>query len=177
VVCGYREVWVPLSLPPSVRARDSGDFGEVKCLFSIAPEVGKETEANAVTEVTGRCTGRGHGVTGRVRSVQRGFRRAGARVCNRRVRSLAGPARPVMHPEETEVHRGRSDAGRVRSHTIGRVRSLKELTGLTPDAGTVASGHCEERVRSLFRGRMLCDRRVRSFEAARPVDGLTVEGQ
>jgi hypothetical protein len=40
------------SLPPTELARrDSALFGEVKCLFSIAPEVGKETE---VTEVTGR---------------------------------------------------------------------------------------------------------------------------
>jgi hypothetical protein len=35
------------SLPPAVLARwDSTLFGEVKCLFSTAPEVGKETEAN-----------------------------------------------------------------------------------------------------------------------------------
>jgi hypothetical protein len=39
-------VWDSLSLPPSLRARDSGDFGEMKCLFSTTPEVGKETEAN-----------------------------------------------------------------------------------------------------------------------------------
>jgi hypothetical protein len=35
------------SLPPTELARrDSALFGEVKRLFSIAPEVGKETEAN-----------------------------------------------------------------------------------------------------------------------------------
>jgi hypothetical protein len=35
------------SLPPAELARqDSALFGEVKCLFSIAPDVGKETEAN-----------------------------------------------------------------------------------------------------------------------------------
>jgi hypothetical protein len=39
-------VWVPLSLPPSLRARDSGVFEELKCLFSTTPEVRKETEAN-----------------------------------------------------------------------------------------------------------------------------------
>jgi hypothetical protein len=40
----------------------------MKCLFFTTPEVGKGTD---VTEVTGRCTGRGRGLTGRVRSVQR----------------------------------------------------------------------------------------------------------
>jgi hypothetical protein len=39
-------VGVSLSLPPSLRARDSGVFEELKCLFSTTPEVGKETEAN-----------------------------------------------------------------------------------------------------------------------------------
>jgi hypothetical protein len=35
------------SLPPAELARwDSTLFGEVKCLFSTTPEVGKETEAN-----------------------------------------------------------------------------------------------------------------------------------
>jgi hypothetical protein len=35
------------SLPPAELARwDSALFGEVKCLFSTALEVGKETEAN-----------------------------------------------------------------------------------------------------------------------------------
>jgi hypothetical protein len=35
------------SLPPAELARrDSALFGEVKCLFSTAPEVGKETETN-----------------------------------------------------------------------------------------------------------------------------------
>jgi hypothetical protein len=39
-------VWVSLSLPPSLRARDSSVFGNLKCLFSTMPEVGKEAEAN-----------------------------------------------------------------------------------------------------------------------------------
>jgi hypothetical protein len=35
------------SLPPAeLVRRDSTLFGEVKCLFSSAPEVGKETEEN-----------------------------------------------------------------------------------------------------------------------------------
>jgi hypothetical protein len=68
---------------------------------------------------------------------------------------------------------------------IGRVRSLRELTGLKPDIDTVASGRCLGRVRSLLRGRALqCDRRVRSFvgrvrafAGARPVVGFSVGGQ
>jgi hypothetical protein len=70
--------------------------------------------------VTGRCTGRGHGMTGRVRSA---VRRAVARVCNRRVRSLAGPARPVMCPERTAERkddRTRGASGRTRSDTSDR---------------------------------------------------------
>jgi hypothetical protein len=39
-------VWVHLSLPSSLRARDSGIFEDLKCLFSTTPEVRKETEAN-----------------------------------------------------------------------------------------------------------------------------------
>jgi hypothetical protein len=160
-----------LSLPSAELA--SAEFrrfqGVEKPIFHYA-EVGKETEANGGHRGDRTLHRTRSRYDRRVRSVQRGVRRAGARVCNRRVRSLAGPARPVMHQKRTEVRRGRSDAGRVRSHTIGRVRSLKELTGLTPDAGTVASGRREGRVRSLFRGRGCCaDRRVRSFEAARPV--------
>jgi hypothetical protein len=58
---------------PFRRACEAGfsAFWEVKRLFSTAPEVGKGTE---VTVVTGRCTGRGHGMTGRVRLVQSGQR-------------------------------------------------------------------------------------------------------
>jgi hypothetical protein len=126
-----------------VRARDSGDFGEMKCLFSIAPEVGKETEANAVTEVTGRCTGRDLSRDRRVRSVQRG----------RQARELgfatgaSGDTRDRRVRSCEQRFTKSSDTVRVRSHTIGRVRSSRELTGLPPDAGTVASGRCAERVR------------------------------
>jgi hypothetical protein len=35
---GREGVWGSLSLPPSLRARDSGVFGKMKCLFSIAPD-------------------------------------------------------------------------------------------------------------------------------------------
>ena len=88
------------SLPPAELARrDSALFGEVKCLFSIAPEVGKETEANG-----------GH---------------RGDRTLNR-TRSLFDRTCPV-NVERLRV-------------LIGRVRSVRELTELQPDAGTVASG-------------------------------------
>jgi hypothetical protein len=63
------------SLPPAELARpDSALFGEVKRLFSTAPEVGKETEANG-----GHCGDRTLHRTRsrldqRVRSVQSGQR-------------------------------------------------------------------------------------------------------
>jgi hypothetical protein len=58
---------------------------------------------------------------------------------------------------------------------IGRVWSLRELTGLQPDAGTVASDRCLGRVRSLLRGlTVLCDRRVQSIERRVQSIGLTV---
>jgi hypothetical protein len=45
-VCAVERVWVSLSLPPSLRAWDSGVFKELKSLFSTTLEVKKETEAN-----------------------------------------------------------------------------------------------------------------------------------
>jgi hypothetical protein len=142
------------SLPPAELARrDSALFGEVKCLFSIAPKVGKETEAKEVTALTGRCTGRctgrGHGLTGRVRSVQRG---ASARVCDRtlvwpdqRVRSVqlgvkekratgaSGPSRDrsvrsciQRGSEQWSDDRTRGASGHVRSDASGRSWSLLE---------------------------------------------------
>jgi hypothetical protein len=62
--------------------------------------------------VTGRWTGHGLCLTGRVRSV---FSVCAISVFDR-------------------------TRWRVRSLSIGRVRSFRELTGLQPDAGTVASG-------------------------------------
>ena len=40
VFAGVRWVWVPLSLPPSLRIRENGfgAFGKMECLFSIAPD-------------------------------------------------------------------------------------------------------------------------------------------
>jgi hypothetical protein len=41
----WRGVWGLLSLPSSLRARDSGVFEEMKCLFSIAPKARKGGES------------------------------------------------------------------------------------------------------------------------------------
>jgi hypothetical protein len=77
------------------------------------------------------------------------------------------------------------DAQRVRSLTIRRVRSFRELTGLKPDAGTVvsgqfynASGHCfVERCSGLTSASgQSRDQRVRSFPA-RPVCATSASGQ
>jgi hypothetical protein len=84
---------------------DSGDFGEMKCLFSTTPEVGKETEANGghrgdqtLHRTRSRCD--------RTRPVSTAQELgARARVCNRCIRSLAGPARPVRRPEGTAVRK------------------------------------------------------------------------
>jgi hypothetical protein len=74
---------------------------------------------------------------------------------------------------------------RVRSLSIGHVRSFRELTGLQPDAGTVASGqfcstsgHCFI-VRSLYlisASGPLRDRCVRSIPA-RPVLATSASGR
>jgi hypothetical protein len=57
-------------LSPSRRACEAGfnAFREMKRLFSIAPDA-KKRRRTEVTEVTGRWTGRGLCLTGRVRSV------------------------------------------------------------------------------------------------------------
>jgi hypothetical protein len=120
-------VWVPLSLPPSLRAWDSGVFKELKSLFSTTPEVEKETEANGGH--------RGDRTLHRTRSWY--DRTCLVSTAQTRVLGFA-PARPVTHgtgasnqvPRRNCGSQGRSDAGHVRSHMIGRVRSLKELTGL-----------------------------------------------
>jgi hypothetical protein len=93
------------------------------------------------------------------------------------------PARPVTRgtgvsgqaPRGNNSSQGRSDVWRVRSLAIGCVRSLRELTRLQSDAGTVVSGRCLERVQSLLRGcAVLCDRRVWLVEWRVRSIGLTV---
>jgi hypothetical protein len=104
------------SLPPAELARrDSGVFEELKQLFSTTPEVRKETEANGGH--------RGDRTLDRTRSQ---FDRTRL-VCVQRLRVSQFVDRTWW---------------RVRSQSTGRVWSIKELTGLQPDAGTVASDRC-----------------------------------
>jgi hypothetical protein len=106
------------SLPPAeLVRRDSVLFGEVKCLFSTTPEVGKETEANGghSGDRTLHRTRSRFDRTRPVISTQRGYvtgcwsgltSASGQFTCaqkkrarDRRVRSLTEPARPVMRPK------------------------------------------------------------------------------
>jgi hypothetical protein len=150
------------SLPPAELARrDSALFGEVKCLFSTVPEVGKETEANdghcgdrtlhrtrsrfdrarpvssqqlSGMRVLGFLTGRWSGLTST----------SGQFTCAQKKRARS--ARPVPHGTRAS---GQASRGVERSRVlIGRVRSRCELTGLRPDARCSASGQSLERVRS-----------------------------
>jgi hypothetical protein len=102
------------SLPPTELARrDSGVFEELKRLFSTTPEVRKETEANG-----------GH---------------RGDRTLDR-TRSLFDRTRPVSVQLLRVFRFLDRTRWRVRSQSIGHVRSMRELTGLQSDADTVASG-------------------------------------
>jgi hypothetical protein len=74
---------------------------------------------------------------------------------------------------------------RVRSRSTGRVRSLWKLTGLQPDAGTVASGATSSASSRCFAGALLGltsasgqlrDQRVRS-SFARPVNSTSASGR
>jgi hypothetical protein len=113
------------SLPPAERA--SAGFRRFRenemSIFHYArsrKSNGNQTEANVVTVVTGRSTGRSTG-----RCTGRGHCATDASgQCPVTARfSVAAP-----------------DARRVRSQATGRVRWSRELTGLPPDAVTVASG-------------------------------------
>jgi hypothetical protein len=108
------------------------------------PEVGKETEANG-----------GH---------------RGDRTLDR-TRSLFDRTRPVS-VQHLRVFRF-FDRTRwlVRSQSIGRVRSIRELTGLQPDAGPMASGQFDSASGHCLGGALLrLDQRVRSVTGlARPV--------
>jgi hypothetical protein len=140
------------SLPPvELARRDSALFGEMKCLFSIAPEV---------TEVTGRWTGRGLCMTGRVRSV--------FSVCACFSLMIGHAARPVTDDRTRPVVQGaywtligRWHCG-VRS-VLQRVRSLfrcallrpdqrvRSVAGLARPVAPSASGLRDQRVRSVLR--------------------------
>jgi hypothetical protein len=153
-------------------------FGEMKCLFSTTLELRKETEANGghrgdrtLHRTRPRCD--------RTRLVstaqQLGAR---ARVCNRRVQSLTGPARSVRRPEGTAVRKDdqtRCASGHTRSDASGRQGSLLDSNRTLAQSHPVvawsasgrcfvgtgavcigASGRCMERIRSLLHGRGYC---------------------
>jgi hypothetical protein len=102
------------SLPPAELARQDSDvFEELKQLFSTMSEVGKETETNG-----GHRSDR---TLDRTRSLF-------DRTCLASVQRL----RVSQFFDRTRWN--------VRSLSTERIRSLRELTGLQPNAGTVASG-------------------------------------
>jgi hypothetical protein len=147
------------SLPPiELARRDLGVFEELKRLFSTTPEVGKETEANG-----------GH---------------RGDWTLDR-TRSLFDRTRSVSVQRLRVFWFFNRTRWRVRSQSIGRVRSIRELTGHQPDAGTVASGqfcsvssHCfVVRCSGLTSASgPLWDQRVRSY-FARPVRTTSASGR
>jgi hypothetical protein len=94
-----------------------------------------------------------------------------------RTRSLFDRTRPVSAKRSRVFQFFDRTRWRVRSRSIGRVRSLWELTGLQPDAGTVASGATSSASGHCFVGALLGltsasgqlrDQRVR-LSLARPI--------
>jgi hypothetical protein len=95
-----------------------GFFVEVKCLFSTTPEAEIFSKSSWIEiEANGGHWG------DRTRPVSGSSQARVARVLHRCVRSLAGPARPVRRLEEAQNARVDRTRWRVRSVTIGRVRS------------------------------------------------------
>jgi hypothetical protein len=164
------------SLPPAQLARrDSALFGEVKRLFSIAPEVGKETEANVVTEVTGR----GLCMTRRVRSV--------FSVCAIFSLMIGRAARPVTDDRTRSVIQGaywtligrwhcgvRSVQQRIwslfRCALLRPDQHVRSVTGPARPVAPSASGLRDQRVRSVFR-------KLAVARPARPVSVTGASGQ
>jgi hypothetical protein len=102
------------SLPPiELARRDLGVFRGVEMNFFTTPEVGKEMEANG-----------GH---------------RGDQTLDR-TRSLFDRTRPVSVQHLRVSRFSDRTRWRVRSLSTRRIRSLRDLTRLQPDAGTVASG-------------------------------------
>jgi hypothetical protein len=96
-----------------------------------------------VVEVTGRGW--------RVRSVQTIDRRASERVADRRVRSLAGPARPVTHPGVSYGGQMRSDA-MARPVTFDRTRPVMSGPLLDSDRKRLARPVACDRTRPVSTG-------------------------
>jgi hypothetical protein len=153
-----------------LQARDSDVFGNLKCLFSTTPEVGKETKANGGHRGD-RMLHQTWSWYDRTRSVS-SAQQLGARVLgfatgasghswDRHVRSCA----------QWELQNARMIRRVARPATHDRTRPIVEGAYWTQ----TGRGHC--RVRSLrgahpvmsLRAQVLCDRRVRSLRGARPV--------
>jgi hypothetical protein len=159
------------SLPPAELARrDSALFGEVKCLFSTALEVGKETEANG-----GHCGDR---------TLHRTRSRFDQRV--RSVHSVSTPRvsdRTLVWPDQrvrsvhlcTEAERATGASGPSRVGTSGQASRGAESAGVMIGRG--AHPVMYDRTRPVVQGaywtqtgRWLC--RVRSYGRAHPVSDL-----
>jgi hypothetical protein len=127
----------------SLSDREAVEFEEMKCLFSIVPEVRKGGESLECLSLknSNRTLDRTRSrVDLRVRSVQTVGRDACVKVIDRRVRSLTEPERPVTHPVGSACLSVDRTSWRVRSRATGRIRSREELSGLRSDAGCSASG-------------------------------------
>jgi hypothetical protein len=149
------------SLPPAELARrDSALFAEVKCLFSSAPEVRKETEANGGHRGD-RTLDRTRSLYDRTRPVS--VQRLRVFQFDDRKHSVSGPidrTRPVIQGAYW-TPTGRWHCG-VRS-VLQRVRSLfrcallrldqrvRSVTGPARPVAPSASGLRDQRVRSVFR--------------------------
>jgi hypothetical protein len=167
-------------LSPSRRACEAGFcffFGEVKCLFSQRSE--KKRRRTEVTEVIGHCTGRGHGMTGHVRSV--------FSVCAVFSLMIGRAARPVTDDRTRPVIQGaywtligrwhcgvRSVQQRVRSlfrcALLRPNQRVRSVAGPARPVAPSASGLRDQRVRSVFR-------KLAVPRPARPVSLTSASGQ
>jgi hypothetical protein len=129
--CGLRvERGLGSSLPPAERA--SAGFRRfwrnVMPIFHYAGS--RKRRRTEVTEVTGRCTGRGHDLTGRVRSVQ----------CSSQARGLGFATSASDHSRDRSV---RSGTQRNTSDREGSLLDSDRTLALSrPVAAWSASGRC-----------------------------------
>jgi hypothetical protein len=127
-----------------------GAFVEVKRLFSTAPKVKKRRRM----EVTG--SDRTWSRYDRTCPVSGSSKAWDARVLHRRIRSVTGPERPIKSQRNYEAREVDRTRWRVRSQSIGRIRSCVGAYWKRPDASTMASSLSSVRVRSRFHARGLC---------------------
>jgi hypothetical protein len=118
-------------------------------------------------------TGHGLSTTGAFGQWQQLCMARGARVCNRRVWSLAEPERPITHPENNACLKADRSRWRVRSRAIRRVWSIESLSRTSLDSDrTLALSHPIMAWSTSGRAscaRVVCELRVRSVSLARPV--------